>query len=317
MRGLLHPGRELGIVRGTRPLGSAGRFWYTCLHSLSGSAARHHDGGIEMASARERGSMTMQRKRSWVLLIAVLCSVGACKEEEPSNGGANQSGSGGGTPLGGAGAGGAGAGAGGMSGAGAGGAGAGGEASSCTNMGTLNPDCPQVMPQTGDCAPRDAVLPSLLEHTSRKSARTRRAARARVPRQLLGHREPSADHRRRLPRERDHHALRERAAEHAVALHRAAHGRQRGRGHGHGSDRRRSLQLRRHVQLLHGHRRAGAAGRERRRDALGRRASDGRRSTRPRWASTRIKIRVREQRQPRADLDAVPQRRAAPCSTGS
>lgn len=97
--------------------------------------------------------MEMQ-KRTWVLLIAVLCSLGACKSDDgnPSVGGS--SGAGGST----AGAGGSAAGTSGGSGtSGAGGAGsggAGGEAPLCINDGDINIDCPQVRPPTGDCAPR-------------------------------------------------------------------------------------------------------------------------------------------------------------------
>jgi hypothetical protein len=99
--------------------------------------------------------MTM-RKRTWVLLIAVLCSGAAagCKsEEEPNDGsGGLTSGSGASGTAGGA----AGSGSSGMSGgSGMGASGAsGGAALTCMNTGEINPNCPPVPPMTGDCAPK-------------------------------------------------------------------------------------------------------------------------------------------------------------------
>lgn len=96
----------------------------------------------------------IMRKRTWVLLMAVLSSFGtACTEEEPTNPGGGAAG------LGAAGMGSAGAGAAGTPAAGTGGTTAGtggGAAPMCINTGELNTDCPQVQPLTGDCAPREA-----------------------------------------------------------------------------------------------------------------------------------------------------------------
>ena len=99
--------------------------------------------------------MTM-RKRTWVFLIALSCSAGVgCKSEDngddPPAGGTGASGSGGMGATAGTGGGGAGMGEAGMSGeSGTGGA----SYDVCLNPGDINPDCPQVPPLTGECAPR-------------------------------------------------------------------------------------------------------------------------------------------------------------------
>jgi hypothetical protein len=92
----------------------------------------------------------MTQKRTWVLLIAVLCCLGACKSNDDDP-----------TPGGGAGAtagtSGGGSGSGGTPGSGSGGGGAGGGAApTCFAAGEINPECPQVNPKTGECAPREA-----------------------------------------------------------------------------------------------------------------------------------------------------------------
>jgi RES domain-containing protein len=99
--------------------------------------------------------MEMQ-KRTWLLLIAVLCCVAACTsgdddDDDPTGG---TSGSAAGSS-----GGGAGANAGSSGGEAGGGSGSGGDSGGaapvCLSKGDINTDCPQVQPQTGDCAPRE------------------------------------------------------------------------------------------------------------------------------------------------------------------
>jgi hypothetical protein len=97
----------------------------------------------------------MTQKRTWVLLIAVLCCLGACKSDDDPNPGPGGSAAGATAGTSGGGSGSGGTAGGGTAGAGEGG-GSGGAAPVCLSQGELNPECPQIEPKIGECAPREA-----------------------------------------------------------------------------------------------------------------------------------------------------------------